>query len=383
VIRGASAAGLLLATYLAGVTTGVVGSQQPASARGGGVLDQAADRINHEAANPVSRAELDRAAIQGMLGALGDRWSAYYDTQQFASFEGALGGRYTGVGLWLHRESDGVVSVTSVQAHSAAARAGVVRGDELIAVAGRSVAGTSVADLVAALRGPAGSSVAVVLRHGRVPEHVLLVRSALVTGDVVVDTVAPGITRIKVLAFTRGVGRETEAAVAHARRQGATGIVLDLRDNPGGLLDEAVQIASVFLDGGPVVSYVRRGETPRRIDASGHGDMTTPLAVLVNGGTASAAEVVAGALQDRNRAVVIGTQTFGKGTVQEPSRLADGSGLELTVGHYVTPSGRSLNGVGIQPDIEVTAGPSAGDAVDRAVDVLRGLVADRGSSGRG
>jgi carboxyl-terminal processing protease len=245
------------------------------------------------------------------------------------------------------------------------------------------VAGTSVADVVAGLRGPAGTSVPVVLRHGRVPEHVLLVRTALVAGDVAVDSLAPGITRIRILAFTRGVGRETRIALADARRQGATGIVLDLRDNPGGLLEEAVQTAAAFLDGGPVVSYVRRGELPRQIDAAGHGDTTTPLAVLVNGGTASAAEVVAGALQDRNRAVIIGTQTFGKGTVQEPSPLSDGSGLELTVGHYVTPTGRSLDGVGIEPDIEVTEGSTGHGAESRAVDVLRGLLADRGSSGRG
>jgi carboxyl-terminal processing protease len=173
------------------------------------------------------------------------------------------------------------------------------------------------------------------------------------------------------------------SAVAQARAAGAVGIVLDLRDDPGGLLDEAVGTASVFLDGGPVVSYVRRGQPDRRMDATAGGDATTPLVVLINGGTASAAEVVAGALQDRGRAVLVGSQSFGKGSVQEPSRLPDGSGVELTVGHYVTPSGRSLDGVGIDPDIEVPAGAAPSVADDQAVEVLHGLLADSGAAGRG
>jgi carboxyl-terminal processing protease len=174
-----------------------------------------------------------------------------------------------------------------------------------------------------------------------------------------------------------------QSAVDHARSDRATGLVLDLRDDPGGLLDEAVGTASAFLDGGPVVSYVHHGEAPRRMDASPNGETATPLVVLINGGTASAAEVVAGALQDRGRAVLVGSQSFGKGSVQEPSRLADGSGVELTVGHYVTPSGRSLDGVGIDPDIEVPFGAAPSVADSRAVEVLHGLLADSGSAGRG
>ena len=383
IARGVAAFGALAVAYLAGVTTGGVGSQQPASAHGDGVLDQAVDRINRQAAHPVSRDELDRAAVEGMLAALDDRWSGYYDPSQFASIEGVLSGRYTGVGIWVRRSADGRVSVTSVQPGSPAAVAGIDSGDELIAVAGASVAGSSVADVVAALRGPAGSSVALVVRHGQVPEHLVLRRTALVAGDVAVDKLASDIVRIRVLAFTHGVGREVRHAVADAEHNNAAGIVLDLRDNPGGLLDEAVDTASAFLNGGPVVTYLHRGEAPRQINAVGHGDTDVPLAVLVNGGTASAAEVVAGALQDRNRAVILGTRTFGKGTVQEPAQLSNGSVLELTVGHYVTPSGRSLDGVGIQPDIEVAPGSTGSTAVDRSIDVLRGLVADNGAAGRG
>jgi C-terminal processing protease CtpA/Prc len=191
----------------------------------------------------------------------------------------------------------------------------------------------------------------------------------------------PPVGRIVVTSFRRGTGRDVRAALARLRAGRVVGVVLDLRGNPGGLLDEAVETASAFLDGGRVVSYARRGAAPVRLDAVGTGDVTTSLVVLVDGGTASAAEVVAGALQDRGRAVLVGSRTFGKGTVQEPRRLSDGSALELTVAHYATPLGRSVDGVGLTPDIDIAAGAAPDVAVRRALQVLTGLVADRTAGG--
>lgn len=382
-LRVSAVVGAIGAAYLSGVVTGVVGTQQPANAHGESVLDQAADRITQQAAHPIPRADLERAAVQGMLNALGDRWSTYYDPSQYASFEDVLDGRYSGVGLWVRRMANGSVVITSVQPRSSAAAAHVRVGDTVVAVDGRPVVGNSVAQVVAALRGPVGSTVAVEIRHGSAARHLTLRRTDVVDGDVTVDNLAPGIVRIRVAAFTRGVGRQVQQAVDRLPGTGTTGVVLDLRDDPGGLLDEAVSTASAFLDGGPVVSYVRRGEATRRLDASKDGDTTMPLVVMINGGTASAAEVVAGALQDRGRAVLVGSQSFGKGAVQEPSKLPDGSGVELTVGHYVTPSGRSLDGIGIDPDIEVPFGAAPNVADSRALEVLRGLLADSGSAGRG
>jgi carboxyl-terminal processing protease len=383
-LRVSAVVGAISAAYLSGVVTGVVGTQQPANAHSESVLDQAANRIAANAAHPISRTDLDRAAVQGMLSALGDRWSTYYDPTQYASFEDVLDGRYSGVGLWVRRTSNGSVVVTSVQTNSSAAKAHIDVDDVLIAVADKPVSRISVAQVVAALRGPNNSTVAVDIRHGAVTRHLSLRRTPVVDGDVSVEALGPGILRIRVAAFTRGVGHQVQAAVDRARSQGVTGLVLDLRDDPGGLLDEAIGTASAFLDGGLVVSYVHRGDDdPRRMDASANGDISTPLVVLINGGTASAAEVVAGALQDRDRAVLVGSRSFGKGSVQEPSRLPDGSGVELTVGHYVTPSGRSLDGVGIDPDIEVPFGATPSVADRRAVEVLHGLLADSGAAGRG
>jgi carboxyl-terminal processing protease len=160
-------------------------------------------------------------------------------------------------------------------------------------------------------------------------------------------------------------------------------VILDLRGNPGGLVDEAVNVASAFLDGGVVVSYETRTNGVQTLDALGKGDTETPLVVLVDGGTASAAEIVTAALQDRNRAVVVGSRTFGKGSVQQPTMLSDGSGLELTIGRYRTPSGRLLDGVGVDPDVSVPVSSAPEVAESRALDVLVGLVASNGSAGHG
>jgi carboxyl-terminal processing protease len=188
------------------------------------------------------------------------------------------------------------------------------------------------------------------------------------------------IGRITVPSFSRGTGRQVRDALAGLVKRRAQGVVLDLRGDPGGPLTEAVETASAFLDGGTVVTYTRRGDVPTRLDAEAHGNTAVPLVVLVDGGTASAAEVVAGALQDRGRAVVVGSRTFGKGTVQEPKHLSDGSALALTVARYALPSGRSVDGVGIEPDIEVVSNDGR-VALRRAMEVLTGLQADTGGRG--
>jgi carboxyl-terminal processing protease len=213
----------------------------------------------------------------------------------------------------------------------------------------------------------------------------VVLRRALLADSPVVHTVqgagSARVDRITVQSFDPGAGRQVRTALAAQRAARGRGVLLDLRGDPGGRLDEAVETASAFLAGGPVVSYVRRGAPPRRLDAVGSGDTVTPLVVLVDGGTASAAEVVAGALQDRGRAVLVGTRTYGKGSVQEPRPLTGGAALELTVARWTTPDGRSVDGTGLVPDIEVAAGLAPEVAVQRATEVLTGLRA--GAGGRG
>ena len=367
---GAGAVALLASTFTLGVVAGA-GSQPQATPPAAGVLDQAADEISEDGLHPVDRSVLDAAAIKAMLDAADDQWGSWGDgaTTQ---------GRYAGVGLWLRRSGSSIL-VAQVAAGGPAERAGVQVGDRLSTVDGRSVSGLSATDAAAALRGRAGTTVELVLSRSASERRLTLTRAVVPAPGVTTTMVASHVGRIVVPAFTQGVGRQVRDAVRALRAQHATGLVLDLRGDPGGLLSEAVETASAFLDGGAVVSYARRGEAPQRLDAEGHGDTTTPLVVLVDGSTASAAEVVAGALQDRGRAVVVGARTFGKGTVQEPHRLPDGSSLALTVARYTLPSGRSVEGVGIEPDIQVFD-PTA--VLNRAVEVLSGLLADSGG-GRG
>jgi carboxyl-terminal processing protease len=378
--------GLVVAAYAGGVLTGVVGSRDDAPPAAQGVLDEAAARIMADAARPVSREQLDRAAVEGMLKALGDRWSTYFQPSEFSSFQAGLDGRYSGIGVWLRSAQDGEVYLGSVQPGSPADEAGLVPGDRLLVVDGHAVGDLTLSKVAEKLRGAAGTELRLrVERDGR-PVTVSLVRDDLASDDVEVARLKGDVEVVRVTAFTRGVGAAVRKAVASTGAAGqpaSAGVVLDLRGNPGGLLTEAVEVASAFLDGGAVVSYEKRGEPLHHLDAIGTGDTTVPLVVLVDGGTASAAEVVAAALQDRNRAVVVGSRTYGKGSVQEPRSLSDGSAIELTVGRYLTPSGRSLDGVGIEPDVAVATRAGAATAEQRALEVLRGLVAASDGVARG
>ena len=371
--------------YGGGVLTGVLGSRTPehAAAASSGVLDEAASRIMADAVRPVSRQQLDQAAVEGMLKALGDRWSAYYKPADFTSFQAGLDGRYSGIGVWLRAAQNGQVYVASVQGGSPAAKAHVLAGDRVLSVDGTSVAQESLAQVAAALRGKAGSTVPLELTRDGEPITVTVKRGTLASDDVIVTRLKGGVEVVRISAFTRGVGSAVRKALASSGQGATTGVVLDLRSNPGGLLTEAVEVASAFLDGGAVVSYEKRGEPVHHLDALAGGNTTVPLVVLVDDGTASAAEVVAVALQDRNRAVIVGSRTYGKGSIQEPTTLSDGSAIELTVGRYLTPSGKSLDGVGIDPDVLVSTKAGSATAEQRALEVLRGLVAASDGTARG
>ena len=371
--RVVSALLALTAAFALGVATGVVGTRQQPS----GVLDQAAADIASHAATPVDEQRLERAAVQGMLSTLDDRWSSYYTPSQFRTFQQSLAGRYSGIGVWLRPGATTAQSVTlaSVAPGSPAAAAGLHPGDELVTVDGHATTGATVGDVVAWLRGKDGTAVSLTVQQGGDLRTITVHRASLTVPDVVIDRLPGQVTAIRIHAFTRGVGREVRDALSTDRSAYAQGIILDLRGNPGGLLDEAVEVASAFLDGGTVVSYEQRGQPLRRLQATPGGDTTTPLAVLVDHSSASAAEVVAAALQERGRAVIVGQRTHGKGSVQQPIRLPDGSALEITVGRYITPDGSMIDGNGIEPDILVprTAAPDVTQA--RALEVLKGLMA--------
>jgi carboxyl-terminal processing protease len=329
-----------------------------------------ADRPRPDTAQIAAAIDEDRVgprAAAELVSRSGDRWSAFYSAHEYESFQQALDGKYVGVGLWVRRDPDGAIEVSRVQPASPARRAGIVAGDRLLTVDGKGVTDSPVTDVVARLRGaepddshgdpdsdgaaPAprpGSAVALGLQRGPRAWTLTVRRVLLSTDALTVTHPAPGITDIVLDSFVHGVGAQVRQALATGDH--SQGVLLDLRGNSGGLVNEAVAVASDFLDGGLVATYDIHG-VQNVLYAQDSGDTRTPLVVLVDGGTMSAAELLAGALQDRGRAVIVGSRTFGKGSVQMSSTLPDGSAAELTVGHYRTPTGRSVDGQGIEPDL--------------------------------
>ncbi len=339
------------------------------------LVDQAIKRISSGDPRSPTEILLQRAAIEAVLKATKDRWSNYFPPTTASAFDATLEGRYSGIGIWLRRTPANQLEISSVQPKSPAALAGIKVSDQLISVDGTDVSSATVADAIAALRGSPNTSVALDLRRNSSDINVEVKRAAVLTGDVLASQVAPKTLYIQVSAIS--LHSSNDVATALARYPHSRGIILDLRDNPGGVLSEAVALASQFLSPGVVVSYTRKDGVPQVMSSTNSSPDTAPMVVLINGATASSAEVIAGALQDRNRAVIIGDQSYGKGTVQEISSLSDGSQLEITVGQYHLPSGRAIDQVGITPDLKV---PENGE-IAQAISILAGLVAlDSGKS---
>ncbi|NWF30146.1 PDZ domain-containing protein [Streptomyces sp. PKU-EA00015] len=372
-IRRGAALTLVFATVLAtaAATGGLPGEGQETSRRlsvraAAATVDR--DAVARAAAEAMADGKSGTEAAEEFVSRSGDRWSAVYDREEFEEFENALDGEYTGVGLRTRR-TGGRTEVAEVQKGGPADRAGIRPGDRLRTVDGQEVARRPVTDVVALLRGADGTDVVLGLERDGRRWTETLTRTLLTTESVTVRHLGEDAVMIKVSSFTKGSGARVREAVRRAP-EGA-GVVLDLRGNPGGLVSEAVTAASAFLDGGLVATYDLRGEQ-QALYADGGGDTRRPLVALVDAGTMSAAELVTGALKDRGRAITVGSRTFGKGSVQMPSRLPDGSVAELTVGHYRTPSGDSVDGEGITPDL-----PAGEGAEQRAQSVLSGL---RGAS---
>lgn len=349
-------------------------------------VDRRAVEAAAEAAAQDGRSGSEAAAE--VVSRSGDSWGAVYSAREYEGFALALDGAYVGVGLTIRRTPDGRMEAGGVVPGSPAEHAGIASGDRVVGIDGTDVTGRPVTEVVSLLRGDrlrdgrsssaawgrpdgVGTPVRLELRRGGRRWERTLRRERLVTRSVEVERIGDGdgagppATLVKVASFTKGTGERVREAVAAAAP--GEGVVLDLRGNSGGLVTEAATAASAFLDGGLVATYDVHGRQ-QALRAEPGGDTRRPLVVLVDGGTMSAAELLAGALQDRGRAVVVGSWTFGKGSVQMPSRLPDGSVAELTVGHYRTPAGRRVDGAGIAPDLAVR-----GDAEQRARTVLGGL----------
>lgn len=317
--------------------------------------------VERDYVTDIDNQEAMEAAIQGMLTSL-DPHSDYMNASEYRDMQVTTRGEYGGLGIEVTSE-EGVVRVVSPIDGTPAARAGIQAGDYLTAIDGESIVGLPLNDAVRRMRGESGTSITVtVAREGVDPFDVTLTREIINVRAVTARVEGGDIGIIRISTFNERTGDMLQDAIRTIRRDTAgrlRGVVIDLRNNPGGLLDQAIDVSDAFLDGGEVVSTRgRQPEDVQRHNARRGEDLPgVPLVVLINGASASAAEIVAGALQDRNRALIVGMDSFGKGSVQTVIPLQGGrdGALRLTTARYYTPAGRSIQGAGITPDMEVAA----------------------------
>src|SRR3954469_13132724 len=337
----------------------------------GRIYQEAVDTLERDYYRKLDRKDLLNQSLDSAVRSLDDRFSNYFAPRDYADFQQATEGRFEGVGMTVE-PVDGGLRVITVYKGSPADVGGLKSGDVITHVNGHSLAGASSQESTTQIKGPAGTEVKLTVRSGK-DTRVLTLKRAEVAIPVGRSEMrrADGhkIAYVHLAGFTAGAGDSVRAAVKKLLDQGATSVVLDLRDNGGGLLNEAVSVSSIFLPDGRVVSTKGRARPERVYNATGGAiNSDIPVVVLVNDHSASASEIVTGALQDRHRAEVVGTRTFGKGVFQEIEPLSNGGALDITVGEYFLPSGRNLGGGGVKRGAGVTPDVQAKDNPKTAKD---------------
>ncbi len=313
-------------------------------------------RVKSDYVEPIDDRELMESALRGMLSDL-DPHSQYLDAEEYRDIRISSTGSYTGIGIEVS-EVDGDIRVITPIAGSPAARSGIRSDDQIIAVDGIMVDASKLQDTIGRMRGPRGSKITItVLREEEAIDYAMR-REVIRLASVHYETLQPTYGYVRLNQFSESTSHELSRAIdAMQENQDGmlSGLVLDLRNNPGGVLDAAVDVADLFLDAGVIVSAEGRTVESRFVRSAHRGDVLdgAAIVVLVNKGSASASEIVAGALQDHNRATIVGTETFGKGLVQTIMPLSKGRAIKLTTSRYFTPSGDSIHDVGITPDVFV------------------------------
>lgn len=316
------------------------------------------NRVKSDYVEPVSDKKLLDAALHGMLSGL-DPHSAYMDQDEYKDMNAVTSGKFGGLGIEVQAE-DGVVRVVAPIDDTPAAKAGIQPGDLIVKIDDTAVSGMSLTDAVDKMRGDPGTKIklTIVRKNAPKPIVVTLTREIIHVKSVRGKLLEPGYGYVRISQFSSDTGDGLVNEVKKLKKEAGgklQGLVLDLRNNPGGVLTAAVQVSDAFIDKGPIVSIRGRDADSNHVWNAKPGDMLdgAPIVVLVNGGSASASEIVSGALQDDHRALIVGTRTFGKGSVQTIMPMPDGTALRLTTARYYTPSGHSIQGEGILPDIQI------------------------------
>lgn len=374
-----AAVAVVVAAFTAGYSIGERGEPQgrvietTSGPRGLELIGETFSTIMSTSVDPPSEEELARGAIKGMTRVLkksGDPYALFYGPKAYRSFQELTTGQFSGIGVWVE-ERDGNLEILSVLPSTPALEAGLRPGDVIEAVEGQPVKEMSTDEAVARIKGKEGTDVTIGVRRGGEELSFTITRATIELPNLMANMTPDDLAYIQLFGFARGAADQVRAEVAELANEGAKGVILDLRDNGGGLFSEGLDVASVFVEEGEIVTYKEKSEPELVYDAEGDAYEDIPLVVLVNGRTASASEIVTGALQDRDRAIVVGTTTFGKGSVQEVLPLPDSSALKLTIGAYFTPDGTQINGKGIEPDVVVDAKPEVQKR--RAVEILKGI----------
>jgi carboxyl-terminal processing protease len=319
-----------------------------------------------------------RAALRGVLATLDDKNTALIDPEMSRMLNEDASGSFEGIGAMLRVNTDNVVEIARLFPGQPAEKAGLKEGDMILAVNGRSIVGFSTYEAAALIRGPAGTTVKLSIgRKGEAqPIEISVTRAKIVIPLVQSKMLDGDIAYVSLYDFSSQATDQLNASLQELLDKNPKGLILDLRDNPGGYLQQAIQVSDLFLDSGVVVTEKDKNGNGQTFRSGPQGvAQDIPLVVLVNGGSASASEIVAGALQDRNRAKLIGEKTYGKGSVQLPNTLSDGSELRITIAHWFTPNGRQIQDTGLTPDIVVPLTQDDTNAgrdpqLDRAVQFL-------------
>lgn len=337
-----------------------------------------ADKVRREYVEPTDNQRLLEGALEGMLTSL-DKYSTYLSPEKYKEVKKQAHGEYGGLGLEIVYEDAGLRIVSPIE-DAPGQKAGLLAGDRIIAIDGKSVFEMSVHEAGQKLRGEPGSSVRLSVQRAKSPVFEVTIKRERVRVASVKGKMRDHIAHMRITIFNENTTQALRSQLEDFMRKEADafqGVILDVRNNPGGLFDQAVSVSELFLEQGPIVSI--RGRDPKKdlsFEAQEH-DMLhgKPLVVLINGGSASASEIVAGALQDNKRAVIVGTRSFGKASVQTVLPMTNGAAIKLTTAYYYTPSGKSIQKTGIVPDIAVTQEESASSSPD-AKKLKKGEVKD-------
>ena len=334
-------------------------------------FSQVLDLVQRNYVKDVTQIELINAAVKGMLQGL-DPHSTFMTTEEYKDMQETTSGEFFGVGIEISVENGQVVVVTPIE-DTPAFRAGLQPGDVILTIDGQPAQELSLQEVVSRIRGAKGSEVELGILHtdAKTPQTVRITRDAIPLISVKSKPLDDGYYWVRLTRFSERTTSELKEALKQAAKDaeatgGLKGIILDLRNNPGGLLDQAVDVSDTFLKSGDIVSIKGRDDSAQRTYSAKNqqDDVDAPLVVLINAGSASASEIVAGALRDQKRALILGERSFGKGSVQNIIPLADGSGLKLTVALYYTPNGSSIQAEGITPDVEVVFEPPKAEEND-------------------